>query len=57
MNLKFEGLEFKWEDLHGANLYIQVGVAEDGKEKAIVVTGYDVGTGHTYVIHTEIRRI
>lgn len=57
MNLKIEDLEFQWEDLHGSNLYIQVGVAKDEKEKVTVVTGYDVDTGHIYVLHTEVKRV
>lgn len=50
--------EFTWEDLHRKNLNIRVGVSYDDfhNEKAIVVIGYDMDTGHVYTLHTKTEK-
>lgn len=49
---------FKWQNLAGKELIIQVGTAPDeiGKGMHICVVGVDKTTGIGYVLHTGIER-
>lgn len=53
-----EGCTFTWTDLHGKDLRILVECSYDSlyDEETIVATGYEVATGHYYVLHTETKR-
>ena len=54
-----ESNTFNWTDLHGKELKILVGQSIDdlAKEMTTVVTGWEVATGHCYVLHNEIKRV